>query len=865
VVEAVRRLPMPELLQVRIGLATGLVVVGDLIGSGAAQEQAVVGETPNLAARLQALAEPDAIVIAETTRRLVGSLFEYQNLGEVEIKGLAAPVPAYRVIGESRVGSRFEALRSGETPLVGREEELELLRRRWAQAKTGAGRAVLISAEPGIGKSRLAEVFRECLEGETHTRLRYFCSPHHQDSALFPFISQLERAANFEREDALSTRLDKLEALIAANAPAEDDASLLGELLSLPSDGRYPALDFTPQRKKEKTFEALLRQLAGLARGRPVSMIFEDLHWADPTSRELLDLTVEHVARIPVLLIVTFRPEFQPPWTGQPHVTTLSLRRLGRDESDELVRGIIGNAAALSSEVVDEIVERTDGVPLFLEELTKAVLETGTVDAVPATSLAVPATLHASLMARLDRLGSTAKEIAQVGAAIGRDFSYQLLAAAAQRTEAELQEALGRLVDTGLIFQRGAPPQATFLFKHALVQDTAYGMLLRGPRQGLHARIAGALEERFPEMMDSQPELFAQHYAEAGLVEQSVACWGKAGHRSVDRSAMAEAAAQFHKGLDQLALLPDNPERQRRELEFLSALGAVLHAVKGQAAPETGQAFARARELWDQLGSPLEFLHIPFGQSRYHVFRGELDLAMRLDEDLLRLSRQCNDSGGRVLAHLSSGRTLRFAGRFALSRSHLEEVLAIYDPNSHRLLVDQAGIHPQNNSQSLLGIVLFCLGFPDQALARSNAAIAEARKLAHPRSLASCLSNGTTVLSLVGDNAALDERADQLAAVATEQGFPIWRALGTIYRGWVKVKNGDVTEGLSLLRRGSIAYPSGGTDLWMPQHTALLARAYGMAGEIEEALTLLDDALQLAEGTGVRWFAAELNRHKGPV
>jgi class 3 adenylate cyclase len=349
VVEAVRRMRQAELLQVRIGLATGLAVVGDLIGSGAAQEQAVIGETPNLAARLQALAGPDEIVIPENTRRLVGNLFEYESLGEVEVRGLPAPVTAFRVVRERGVGSRFEALRTGEAPLVGREEETELLSRRWAQAKAGRGQVVLISAEPGIGKSRLAEAFRYSLERETHTRLRYFCSPHHQDSALFPFIAQLERTASFERDDTPSVRLKKLQALLAASEPAEGDVPLLAELLSVPFDSLYPALELTPQRKKEKTFDALLRQLAGLAREQPVLMVFEDLHWADPSSRELLDLTVEQIERLPVLLIATFRPEFQPPWIGQPHVTALSLRRLARDESEELVRGLVGSLAALSA------------------------------------------------------------------------------------------------------------------------------------------------------------------------------------------------------------------------------------------------------------------------------------------------------------------------------------------------------------------------------------------------------------------------------------------------------------------------------------------------------------------------------------
>ena len=658
-IDAVGRLDVKSVkLQARVGIATGLVVVGDLIGEGSAQEQSVVGETPNLAARLQALAEPDAVVIAAGTRRLVGDLFEYRDLGAVEVKGIAGPVPAWQVLRPSVVASRFEALRgSALTRLVGRDEEIDLLLRRWARAKAGDGQVVLISGEPGIGKSRITAALAERLHAEPHLRLRYFCSPYHQDSALFPFIDQLGRAAGFARDDPPAAKLEKLEALLARAAPPDEDVAFLADLLSLPASERHPLPNLSPQRKKERTLEALIRQLEGLARQQPVVMVFEDAHWIDPTSRELLDLTVERVRSLPVLLIVTFRPEFQPPWTGQPQVTMLALNRLDRRDRTALVAQIAGGKA-LPDEVVAQIVDRTDGVPLFVEELTKSVLESGLLreeadryvldGALP--PFAIPTTLHASLMARLDRLASV-RLVAQIGAAIGREFSYALLRAVSRLPEDELQAALARLVASELVFQRGTPPDAVYSFKHALVQDAAHGSLLRSSRQQLHAQIAEALETHSPELMDSQPELFAQHYAEAGLVEKSVACWGKAGHRSAARSAMAEAAAQFQKGLDQLALLPDNPERQRQELEFCSALGAVLRAVKGHAAPETGHAYARARELWEQLGSPSEFLQVPYGQSRYHAFRGEFDLAQRLDEDLLRLSRQRNDSAGLVLGH----------------------------------------------------------------------------------------------------------------------------------------------------------------------------------------------------------------------
>jgi class 3 adenylate cyclase/predicted ATPase len=869
-IEAVSKLSGRVTLRVRIGIATGLAVVGDLIGEGAAQERGVVGETPNLAARLQALATPNTLVIAGATRRQIGRLFDLEDLGPQQLAGFAEPQHAWRALGESGAVSRFEALRSGTTPLVGRDEEVELLSRRWQQARSGEGRVVLISGEPGIGKSRMTAALSEHIGSEPHTRLRYFCSPHHQDSAFHPVIGQIERAAGFARDDGPEAKLDKLATLLAPAAEA-GDISLLVELLSLPGGEHFPPVNLTAQRKKERTLAALQRQLEGLARTQPVLMIFEDLHWIDPTSREFLDLVLARIEHLPVLLIATFRPEFQPPWTGRPYVTAISLNRLGRSHGIAMIERLAGNAATLSPATIAEIVERTDGVPLFVEEMVKAMLESGAergqefAGSVPSVGLGVPATLQASLMARLDRLGTAAKGVAQIGAAIGREFSYELVVAVADLPDETLPRALQRLVDAGLIFQRGTPPAAEYLFKHALVQDTAYGTLLRRTRQQLHARIADALAAHSPETMESQPELFAQHYAAAGLIEQSVAFWKKAGQRSSARSATAEAAAQLQKGLDQLALLPVTPERQRQELEFRSALGAVLMLVKGYAAPETGHAYARARELWEQLGSPSEFLHVPYGQFFYHVNRCEFDLAQSLAADLLRLSLQHNDTAGLVLGHTCSGRALMPTGRFASSRSHLEDALAVYDPVAHRLLAHQVGIHPEVTSQLLLGIVLFCLGFPDQALAWNSAAVAGARRLGHLPSLALSLGFGTILLSLLGDDAALEDRVSELVVITTEQGLTLYRAVGTILSGWLKVKNGDVTEGISLLRGGTTAYRAIGQEAWTPYFIALLATALEMIGQIEEALSQLDDALRIVEKTGERWFVAELHRHKGQL
>ena len=492
-VSALRALQTQEPLQTRVGIATGLVVVGDLIGLGEAQERGIVGETPNLAARLQAVAEPNAVVIADSTRRLVGNLFQLEELGARDLKGISGPVRAWAALRPSAVESRFDALHvSGLTELVGREEELELLLRRWSKAKTGEEQVVLLSGEPGIGKSRLAAALMERLAPEPHTRLRYFCSPQHTDSALYPVISQMERAAGFAHDDAAQTKLDKLDALLAQSLTPRQDAALIAEMLSLPNDGRYPTLELEPQRRRQKTLEALTMQLEALARSKPVLMIFEDVHWLDPTSLEVLGRTVDRLKTLRVLLIITYRPEFEPPWFGRPYVTTLNLNRLGEREIAAMIDRVTGNKA-LPRNIRQDIIERTDGIPLFVEEMTKAVLEAEDVGAaesalasIPSPSIGVPASLHASLMARLDRLGP-AKEVAQIGAAVGREFSHALLQAVVHQPEAQLQSALDRLVTAGLLFRQGVPPHATYLFKHALVQDAAYGTLLREPRRALHA------------------------------------------------------------------------------------------------------------------------------------------------------------------------------------------------------------------------------------------------------------------------------------------------------------------------------------------------------------------------------------------
>jgi class 3 adenylate cyclase/predicted negative regulator of RcsB-dependent stress response/DNA polymerase III delta prime subunit len=865
VIEAVGQLPAREDLSVRLGIATGLAVVGDLIGEGAAQERGVVGETPNLAARLQALAMPNTLVIAEATRRQVGGLFDLADLGPQALAGFAEPQPAWRVIGESGMLSRFEALRSGTTPLVGRDEEVELLTRRWQQAKSGEGRVVLISGEPGIGKSRLTVALSEHIEAEPHTRLRYFCSPHHQDSALYPFIAQLERAAGFARDDTVDAKLGKLRTLLAPAARDDDDIALLSELLSLPSSAAD--LNLSPQRKREMLFEAFLHQLEAEARRRPVLMVFEDTHWIDPTSHELLDLTVDRVRHLPVLLAITFRPEFQPPWSGRPHVTGLALNRLGERDGEVLVQKLAGNAA-LTPDIVAEIVERTDGVPLFVEELTKAVLESAAqgdrVSAVLATtSLAaqsVPATLHASLIARLDRIGPTAKEIAQIGAVLGREFSYELIEPVAQRPEKELQAALDQLGDSGLLFCRGIPPHASYLFKHALVQDAAYGTLLRARRQELHARVATALEQHFADLVERQPEILAHHLTAAGEAERAVDQWLKAGQYAAARLAHLEAIRHFDRGLATLALLQEGPARDGRETELQLARGLSLFTAKGFISAEAAEAYARARELAERRGDAHQLFTAVFGLWQSTTSAGRILDCRGLSDRLQRLTADNADSELRLQAHHSAWTTHLFAGRPAAAREHCNEGRRLYNPERHqhhRLLY---GGHDPGVCAGYVGAqVNWLLGYPERALAIGNESLVLAERIAHPFSLHIAqvfnamlhLDRGEPELALEGLHAAEALAAEQRLGLVIAPGF---------LRGAALMAEGAFDDAIARLREG-LAGRLGA--MFAPYGRARLAEALTRQSNHEAALATVREALEEQERTGQRRWEPELHRVEG--
>ena len=865
-------------LHVRVGIATGLVVVGDLIGSGEAQERGVVGETPNLAARLQSMAEPGMVVIAEGTRKLLGNLFELQDLGAKELKGIAGPARAWAALRPSSAESRFEALHaSGLTALVGREEEFELLLGRWSRAKSGGGQVVLLSGEAGIGKSRLTAALLERLAAEPHTRLRYFCSPQHTDSALYPIIGQMERAAGLARNDAPQGKLDKLDAVLARTLTSIEDAALFAEMLSLPNDDRHPALDLTPQQRRQRTFDALTAQMEALARQNPVLMIFEDAHWTDPTSLELLGRVVQRIASSRVLLIVTFRPEFEAPWIGRPHVTVLTINRLTQSEIGTMVDRVAGDNL-LPASLRQDIVERSDGIPLFVEEMTKAVLEAEgegaaerVIAVVPSPALSVPPSLHASLMARLDRLGS-AKEAAQIGAVIGREFSHALLAAVARKPDAQLDSALDRLIQAGLLSRRGAAPNATYLFKHALVQDAAHGTLLREQRRGLHARIFEALESQFAEIAENQPELLARHSTEAGLIERAAALWSRAGERSLARSALAEAVTQLNRAIDQIATLPATPALRAEQIRLQVALITPLLHVKGYAAAETKTAAEQARLLIEQaeaLGEPPEdpllLLSVlyAFWVANQVAFSGAVicDLAAQF----LSLAEKQRAAVPLMVGHRLMGTSFLLTGDIAEGRGHLDQAIALYDPAKHRPVATRFGQDVGVAALSYRSFVLWSLGYPEAALRDTNDALKNAREMDQAATLMFALSHALIPYTLCGNRAAAAAHAQEVVALAEEKGASLWKALAMMNQGSVLALAGRASDAIEKLISGIAAYRTTGATIWVPFFLPHLARAYAELGQFEEAWRCIGEAMTAVETTKEKWCEAEIHRTAGEL
>jgi class 3 adenylate cyclase/predicted ATPase len=865
IVTAVNQLAYTPPLQVRVGIHTGPVVVGE-IGAGEHTEKLALGETPNIAARIQGQANPNEVMISVATYRLVEGLFTCEDRGQPGLKGVAVPLTLYRILTEGEAHTRFEvSVQKGLTPLVGRESELGMLRQHWDQAKAGAGHVVLLSGEPGIGKSRLVQELKEYVSAEGATRIEFRCSPYHQNTALYPIIEHLQRLLQFQSAETPQIKLAILTQLLSQyRFPQAETLSLLVALFSLPPPAGMPPLSFSPQKQKQLTLEALAAWLLEEAERAVVYCAWEDLHWADPSTLEVLTLLLDQVPTTRLLALLTFRPEFIPPWGNRSHFSQMTLSRLGRPQVEAMVEKVT-RGKALPVGVVQQIVTKTDGVPLFVEELTKTVLESiESLGSIESIGSAIPTTLHDSLMARLDRLG-TAKEIAQLGATIGREFSYELLHAVSFVSDEALQHGLKQLVEAELVYQRGLVPQAHYLFKHALVQDTAYQSLLKSRRQQLHQKVAQVLAEQFPETKETQPELVAHHYTEAGLTEQAILYWHRAGQRAIERSANVEAIRHLTKGLELLNTLPDTPERTQQELDLQFALGTPLIASKGYAAPEVEYVYTRARDLCRQVEETPQLSRVLYGLWNHAFVRAELGTAQELGEQLLRLAQRLQDPVCFLDAHMALGWTLLTLGAFAPARVHAEQGVAIYDAHKHHLPASLYWENPEVSCRGAAAWILWCLGYPDQALKKIHEGLILAQELSHPYSLVYALTFATFIHQFRREGAAVQERAETQIAVASEHEFPYWLEWGTMLQGWALAEQGQIEKGVAQMRQSLAASGATRTGVAGPYNLALLVEGYMKMEQPEEGLAVLTEALAEASKTGERHYEAELYRLRGEL
>ncbi len=866
--EAVPKLTTPANapLEVRIGIATGLVVVGDLVGSGDAQERGVVGETPNLAARLQGLAEPGMVVLSDSTRRLIGNLFDLTDLGRKDLKGIDGLVRVWAALRPSAVASRFDALRvTGPTALVGREEEMELLIRRWSRASGGEGQVILLSGEAGIGKSRLSAALMERLVTTSHTQLRFFCSAQRTDSALHPVIAQLERVAGFAHDDTPVARLDKFDTLLAQTATPPEHAALLAELLSLPNDGRYPELKLPAPQRRQRTLQALIAQMEVLAGHSPVLMIFEDAHWTDPTSLELFGRIVDRIAALPVLLVVTSRPEFNAPWIGRPHVSAITLNRLVQRDAGAIIDSVAG-AETLPADIRRAIIERTDGIPLFVEEMTRAVVEAGNESdsgraSTESSTLAVPASLHASLMARLDRLGP-AKEIVQVGAAIGREFSHALLAVAAGKSEAELRQALDRIVEAGLVVRQGVPPQATYLLKHALVQDAAYGMLLREPRRALHARIAAALETQFADTAEAEPEVLANHFSRADLPDQAARSFERAGDRAAARSAYAEAVAHFSAALMQLSRLPTSEERSRRELAVLFKQGPAVLTLRGLRNTDIEQIYQHAYDIARELADEHGLFKALWGLWFFANLGRRTDVARERVAELILLSQRSGDEALLLEAIHCRWSTAFFSGDVADIFESVRDGLKLYDREKHSRLGAEFGGHdPGVCAYTVRGTAFAQVGDRRQAIENIERGVELARAVNQPSSEIFAMINALYTYQMLGDRPGVLNWASKMLDLANRFELPAQRSTATFLAAWAGACDGNLDAGLKAMEAEFDRVSRLGP---LPVfYVGLMARVRIEAGQAAQALELLDDIIKTVREPGVGIYVPEIHRLRG--
>ncbi|HEY6903651.1 MAG TPA: adenylate/guanylate cyclase domain-containing protein [Candidatus Acidoferrales bacterium] len=865
IVESVPALvvPITGKLEVRIGIASGLVVVGDLIGEGPSREFALVGDAPNLASRLQALAEPGQILVAPGTRLLLGGLFEFADLGDHDLKGFQRPVRVWRVVALGSA-NRFEARTSLHlTPLIDRQSEVRLLQKQYGKAKRGKGRIALISGEPGIGKSRLILALRERLAGERYGFMQFQCSSYHTSSALHPVINYLEHAAGITRDTSPAVRLNKLEALVrqATEEHAKSIVPPLAALLSISTENYFPQRQLTPEQLRNQTFSAVLALLQASSEQQPVILVFEDVHWADPTSLELLEQIRDNVKNWRILVIVLHRPNLTLPWTEQPHVISLTVNRLDRLQVSSMVQSL-SKDKDLPRTAIEQILAKTDGVPLFVEEITKTVLESAAGGSNEGRSgahstLLVPDTLHDSLMARLDHLAPV-KTVAQIAAVIGRDFSFELLKTTAPLSESDVQTAIDRLLASGLVFRSGHLSGQSFSFKHALLRDEAYASILHDQRRRLHGRIAEILCRDFPEISDASPEIVAQHYAEAGRAKPAIDYWIKAARQASVRSAFVEASTHLQMALKRLVDLPPDRERDNLELQLQQSLGNAFAASKGFGASETVEAYKRALDLCSSAKSSDQRFAALNGIIAFHITRGDFEQSRTLAEELLTLAEQQDDPKPKLMGHRALGQALFLIGELTPARSHLSSSLKFCDAT-------RRGSLGPLSSQTYLALACTLLGDIESGLAFGQDAVRLAEQQRHPHNLCNALAFLAGAHVLRGDPAAAYSVAERTVGMASEYAFPLWLAGGRMLRGWASCNLGNVEEGLPELRKSVKALEATGALIWVQFARYLLAQALAKAEQLADAMKLVDQTLLTVAATSGRWYEAELHRLKGDL
>jgi class 3 adenylate cyclase/predicted ATPase len=859
-------------LTVRVGIHTGLVVL-DHVGSGAKREQLALGDTPHVTMQIASFAEPNTVVISPTTAKLVQGYFLWQELGSHVLDNLQQPLAMYHVLQASGAESRLAAaVTIGLTRFVGRREEMGLLHARWEQVKRGRGQVVLLSGEAGIGKSRLVQVLYERLAADNYTRIECRCSPYYQNSALHPVAEYLQRWLQWERDDSAQVKLSKLEgALQPYDVAAEEVIPLLASMLSLPLPEGHTPRHLPPQVQKHKTLEALLTLLLQQAEQQPICLVMEDLHWADPSTLELLGLCIEQVHTARMLLLLNFRPDFRPPWRLRSHITHITLSRLMHHQIERMIKRVT-QGKTLPAAVVQQLVAKSDGVPLFVEEMTRMVLESGLVKECdghyelvgPLTPLAFPHTLHDLLMARLDRLG-TDKHIVQLGATLGREFSYEVIRAVSQMEESVLQQTLAHLVDVELLSQQGFPPQARYTFRHVLIQEAAYQSLLRSTRRRHHAWIAEVLEARFPEIRQNHPELLAYHYMGAGLHSQAITHWQHAGQYAMTHSAHVEAIAHFRQALELNAALPETPERLRTELALQTSLGVALMSTQGYASSEVEQAYLRAQHVCEQVGETSQLFTVMRGVWLMRLVRGELRTAHALGEQLLRVAEGTQDATMFMEAHRALGTSLFTLGAPTQALHHLRHGRQLYDFERHRSLTIHYG---QDSGVVSLGYAawsLWLMGYPTQAIDSMQEALRLAQRLEHPYSWGFVLTFAAMLHQWRREPQAMLHQIDTCLTLAREYAFPLLVALGVTLQGWGLVEQGRIFAGIRQIRRGLAAYRATGAELAQTYMLALLAEAYRRQNKIDAGLNALAEALALVDETGERYWEAELYRLRGEL